>query len=87
MYAEMKQYPFVIRRLSYRSIINLRNFICGFKLENNGTQTIIAAANRNSGLSYPVAEIKNIVSGSMGKCEYVLINCLPCFTQNPSGLA
>ena len=60
--------------LSDRSIVQVGFFICGFQFEDDRAQTVIAAAYRNTRLAYPVTEIEQSFTGSMGQSKHILVN-------------
>ena len=75
------------RRLFYRFIINFRFLISSFYLEDDGAQSVVAAADRDARLANPVPVIKktSIGTGSMRDGEYILVDRLPGFIAEALG--
>ena len=71
--SEMEKY------LSDRSIVQVGFFVCGFQFEDDRAQTVIAAAYRYTRLAYPVTEIEQSFTGSMGQSKHILVNSFPGF--------
>ena len=58
-------YIHLIKLLSHRNIVNLCLFLRRLNLENHRAQPVVAAANRNSRLSDPVAVVEQPLSCSV----------------------
>ena len=59
--------------LPYGCVVNLRFLSGSFQFEDDRTESVIAAADRHSGLPYPVAIIEKFLACTMSQCEDILV--------------
>ncbi len=59
--------------LPYGCVVNLRFLSGSFQFEDDRTESVIAAADRHSGLPYPVAIIEKFLVCPMSQCEDILV--------------
>ena len=59
--------------LPYGCVVNLRFLSGSFQFEDDRTESVIAAADRHSGLPYPVAIIEKFLACPVSQCEDILV--------------